>query len=207
MGKLAARLFMVLLAVLCFSCATSYHIGIYTYTHKHIIAETPKRIIPIWVDKNFGNADRVYIDDAVNQWNYVLNSNIVLKIVDFEFDDEENKVDVQQKQNGWLILKINSKSNLIPPHEKGYWNIAFVNSIGGNYMYLVRDRLSNAAITGVAMHEMGHLLGAKHDNEGLMFRHYSLGEYQCADYDAVKEVADYQHIPIENLNYCINPKS
>jgi hypothetical protein len=207
MGKLVALLFLVLLAVLCIDCATSYNVGVYTYTHKHIIEESPKRIIPIWIDKNFGNADRVYIDDAINQWNYVLNGNIVLGVVDFEFDDEENKVDDQEKQNGWLILKINSKSNLVSPSEKGYWNIAFVNKIGGNYLYIIRDRLNDTQVFGTTMHEIGHLLGATHNSGGLMFKYYNRGRFQCADFDAVKEVADYQHIEMENLNYCINGKS
>lgn len=174
------------------------HLGQYKYTFKKSYATKPIREIPIWVDRDFGNSDLIAIDDAVNQWNYVLNGFIRLYIIDINFHTDPIKISKQQKLNGWIVFKTNHK------HNGAKTAIGFADKINGNYIYLVRERLANEDIFGVMLHEIAHLLGAKHNLHGLMYKEYSRARFQCIDFDAMEEVADAQHLSIKDLNFCIN---
>jgi hypothetical protein len=52
------------------------------------------------------------------------------------------------------------------------------------------------------MHEFGHVLGAGHDQVGLMAPVYSAAASRCIDRDAVSMVANAQHLPMRQLNWC-----
>src|SRR5271166_5368407 len=80
------------------------------YTN-NVATAYPYKTINIWVDKDFGEADRVSIDDAIMQWNYALNGSIVLKVNSYEFEMTNNDVlnEVKVKGNGWLFLKIDHR--------------------------------------------------------------------------------------------------
>lgn len=188
-------------------CATlsQPRMGRYYYTQRALNQSQPVRVIPIWIDKDFGEADKVAIDDAVQAWNYAMNGYVRLKVVDTAFDMEVDKIVSQVKQNGWLFMKIKSDNKMIPDQkEKGFWTIGFVERIGGNHMYLVRDRLANEDVFGVTLHEIGHLMGSGHTGERLMYPHYTRARFQCIDYVTIKTVAGYFNLPLENLNYCMD---
>lgn len=200
-----AVLILALLGGLVAGCATMMSqpmLGRYSYSQKELYQGQPVRVIPIWIDKDFGEADRVAIDDALQAWNYAMNGYIRLKVVDTSFDMEVDKIVQQVNQNGWLIMKIKSDNHLVPTSEKGYWTIGFTEKIGGNHLYLVRDRLANEDVFGVTLHEIGHLMGSGHVGERLMYPHYSRARFQCIDYVTIAKVADYQNLPVGALNYC-----
>lgn len=199
-----AVLVLALLAGLVSGCASLGQpiLGRYTYSQKELYQGPAVRVIPIWIDKDFGEADRVAIDDAIRAWNYAMNGYIRLKVVDTNFDMEIDKIVSQVNQNGWLIMKIKSDNHLVPTSDKGYWTIGFTERIGGNHLYLVRDRLANEDVFGVTLHEIGHLMGSGHTGERLMFPHYSRARFQCIDWDTVRTVAKYNDLPVEALNYC-----
>lgn len=178
--------------------------GQYAYVQRPVYVGAPQKVIPIWIDKNFGQADRLAIDDAINKWNFALNGYIKLSIVDTEFDMEVPKIVKQVNSGGWLFLRINSDSYLVPNNEKGFWTIGFVEQVGGHHMYLVRDRLLNEAVMGVTMHEIGHLLGAGHVGQRLMYPHFGVARFQCVDYDTMWAVASYQGLDPDRLNYCVD---
>lgn len=180
-------------------------LGEYRYTRRGLYEGQPIRRIPIWVDRNFGEADRVAIDDAVRSWNYALNGYIKLDIVDFNFDMEIDKIVRQVDAGGWLFLKIDSHNAAVPEHsDPGYHTIGFTERLGGHHLYLVRDRLENEQIFGVTMHEIGHLLGAGHVGEKLMYPHYNIARFQCIDWETIQKVASYQILSPEGLNYCFD---
>jgi hypothetical protein len=163
------------------------------------------REIPIWIDKNFGEADKVEIDKAVDSWNYAMNGYVKLKVVDTQFDMEIDKIVTQVNAGGWLFLKIDSKSKLVPAQsEKGFWTIGFCEQIGGHHMYLVRDRLTNDDVYGVTLHEIGHLMGSGHTGQRLMYPHYSRARFQCIDYDTMVKVSSFFDLELDNLNYCVD---
>ncbi len=166
----------------------------------------PLKTYKIWVDKNFGYADRLAIDDAIKQWNYALNGHVVLAVETFEYDMGMDVLREVVEGRGWVFLRIDSTAKYIPDSQNGqkkYYTLAWVNKIGGSQMWVVRDRLKNEWVEGVIMHEIGHMLGADHDQVYLMQPIYNWEDYRCVDYAALKRVAEYQHIPMSNLNYCV----
>lgn len=196
-----------LIACLIAGCASALGppvLNRFTYVGTEAYHGDPVRVIPIWIDKDFGEADKVAIDDAINAWNFALNGYIKLKVVDTHFDMEIPKIVQQVRENGWLFMKIKSDNKLVPTSEKGYWTIGFVERVGGNHLYLVRDRLQNQDVFGVTLHEIGHLMGSGHVGERLMYPHYSQARFRCIDYTTIKTVAGYQKLPVEGLNYCVD---
>ena len=196
-----ATFIMLLACVVSLDCGpapqTSFH-----YINSPAIAY-PYKTINIWVDKNFGEADRISIDDAITQWNYALNGSIKLRVISYDFDMEPSILnDVVVKGEGWLFLKIDHRSNLYHDAPDGHV-LAFVNDIGGNRIYFIRDRMINEYMRGVAMHEIGHLLGARHDKVYLMQPYYKFEYYRCIDQETVHMVAEYEHLSESHLNYCV----
>ena len=167
----------------------------------------PLKTINVWIDKDFGEGDKIAIDNAIAQWNYALNGYLKINVVSTSFDMEPEIIRTVLNGGGWLLLKIQEPNPMIDdgPTENGkpkYWTLAWANAVGGNRVYFIRNRLKNEWMTGVALHELGHLLGAEHDQVYLMQPHYNWEDYRCVDYEALKRVAEYQHLPLNRLNYC-----
>ena len=179
-------------------------LGRYVYTQTPSEAVAPIRVIPIWIDKNFGAADRISIDDAVRAWNYSMNGYVVLRVVDWDFDMEVNKIVRSVSQNGWLFMKIGSDNPLVPSNDKGYKTIGFCERVGGHHLYLVRDRLQNEDVFGVTLHEIGHLMGSEHTGERLMYPHYTRARFQCIDWATAESVAEAWDLDASKLNYCVD---
>lgn len=178
--------------------------GGYSYTRVEPYKGKPWRYIPIWVDKNFGEGDRLSIEDAVSNWNYALNGYLKLEIVDFNFDMETDKIIRRVKSGGWLILKIDHTNAMVPAESVGKsWLVGFTERIGGHHLYLVRDRLKNETVVGVTMHEIGHMLGSRHVGEGLMHPQVSMKRFRCIDFDTMVSVAKYRGLLPAQLNYCV----
>ena len=55
----------------------------------------------------------------------------------------------------------------------------------GGFVYVISDRIGQRDLTGVVMHEFGHVLGAGHDGAGLMAPVYNAAMGRCIDQDAV----------------------
>lgn len=180
-------------------------LGHYTYLQAPPYLGPVQRDIPIWISSDIGEADQVEIARAVEQWNFVLNGHLHLHIVDYHFNMEISRIVESVRKGGWLLMPLESDSPLIPvPKKPGLWTLAFVERIGGNHLYLVRSRLGNEDVFGVTMHEMGHLLGAHHVGNKLMYDTFSRYRYQCVDYDTMVAVAKFQGIPPGDLHYCVD---
>ena len=194
-------LMIVCLLVGCGHVAMPFH-----YIQAGGYAAIPLRVVHIWIDKEFGAADQVALDDAIRQWNYALNGYVKLVVVSTTFDMEPEVIQRANLEGGWIIMKVHSGNSIIPDQsDKGqvkYYTLAWVNEIGGHHMWMVRDRLRNEWMTGVALHEMGHMLGALHDDVYLMQPHFNWEDYRCVDQWTLKQVSTYQHIPMGSLNYC-----
>jgi hypothetical protein len=203
-------LFLVWLVVfLIVSCAPLWQeaqLGRYVYTQNpNDPAIKPLRVIPIWIDGSFGQADRIEIDNAINAWNYAMNGYVVLQPVDWEFNKEIPKVVASVRDNGWLFMKIDSASKMVPEASaEGYKTTGFTESVSGNHLYIIRDRLQNEDVFGVVLHEIGHLMGSNHVGDRLMSPHYSRVRFQCIDLATVTAVAEAWKIPVSHLNYCVD---
>lgn len=166
------------------------------------------KTIPIYIDKNFGAADLVSLDDSINAWNYALNGYIKLEVASTKFDMEPEIIRQCLAGGCWMIMRIDSSNPMVDDGasvngQPVALTLAWVNDIGGNRMFIIRDRMRNEWVMGVSLHEMGHLLGAEHDNVYLMSAHYNWEDQRCVDYQAMKAVAEYQHLPVSRLNYCV----
>lgn len=174
------------------------------YVHEGMSAGTPLKVIPIWIDRNFGEADKVAIDDAIMQWNFALNGFIKLEVRSESFDMDSTTVQQVMDGRGWMILKIDSYSSFVHDDPLNrVFVLAFANRVGGNRIFVVRDRIENNWMTGVALHEIGHLLGAVHTQEDLMQPHFNWESYRCIDKTTIQKVAEAQHLPARDLNYCV----
>lgn len=200
-GRILAVMFLVMVGLSCAARGPQpFH-----YTHTMGSVHNPVRVIPIWVDGTFGDMDKLAIDDSVNQWNYALNGYVRLEVKTYTFNMGQGDILDALRDGGWLILKITSAHpkvlELDGPASRR--TLAWADSIGGYRIFVIRDRVPNDWMAGVMLHEMGHLLGAIHDNVYLMQPMFNWAEYRCVDYQALKLVAEYQHLDVENLNYCV----
>lgn len=196
---------LITLAIMLSGCLLGPELGQFTYVDHTALRGKTVREIPIWVDKNFAEVDRVSIANAVATWNHALNGYVHLSIVDREFDMEVSKIIDQVHAGGWLFLKIKSGSPIIPVAKSGYRVLGFTEIVGGQHLWLVIDRLANEDVFGITLHEIGHLLGANHTSgEHLMFPYYTRARYQCIDKESLSKVAAYYKLPLSNLNYCLD---
>lgn len=195
----------LLLCIFSWSCLPA-HTYAFAYVNSAHHQEEKGRTQKIYLDKEFGNADVVAIQDALTQWQYALNGYITFETL--TVDLVHGSMDpLRQSEAGqaWLIMKIDSQNPLVVFHDKPQQPaLAFCEAIGGHHMYLVRNRLDNDSVKGVVMHEIGHLLGAEHRREdGLMDPIHHDYDSQCIDRGTLEQVAAYQHLPFVNMNYCI----
>lgn len=198
------KLWMRLLALcgLVFGMSCAHGPMPFHYVHSAPMSQPALKVIPIWIDSGFGEADRIEIDDAIRQWNYALNGYVHLEVVSWNFNMEPSIIQKVMHGGGWLILKIDSHSTFV--HDApNHFTLAFADSVGGNRVYFIRDRIQNEWMTGLAMHELGHLLGAQHNGQDLMQANYNWETFRCIDQATVTQVADYLHLPASRLNYCV----
>jgi hypothetical protein len=182
------KLLYLLLALWILGCS---HIREYGYTRVSGIPIREERVI--YVDKGFGRGDRIEINRAIEQWNYVLNGFLYLRVESWEYEMEPVE--------GYLFLKIDHTVSFIPVASTGE-TLAFVDTIGGRLLYLVRDRLGNEDVYPIMLHEIGHLLGAKHGQK-LMLPIYDRAEYQCIDGETVSAVAQHNGYDFSKMNHCL----
>jgi len=197
---LFAAIIVIITSIFLISCISVITFSGYKYT------DNPKQVtiktIPIVVDKNFSDNDKASIKAAIVAWNYSLNGYINLVVESWQFDMEPNVIEYILSRKGYMVMKIDSKNSIVTTTAGLEDALAFCNDIGGNYMYFIRDRLREADIKYIALHEFAHLLGAPHVGNNLMYPNYSKYTYQCIDYDTLSAVASYQNLPVGRLNYC-----
>jgi Zn-dependent protease with chaperone function len=193
--------FFFLLLTGCAGLFHNGHLGNYTFTHKEAVGHP--EIIPVYLDKNFGESDKIQIADALNQWNYVLNGNASFKLVDDCYD--MNNYLANRNQPGLFIIKITSHFPHIPIprdcHLTDCKTLAFALP-GGNYIFVVREYLENDDLFFIILHEVGHVLGSHHTSDGLMSARFNKEAQQCVDQTALPEIAAFHHWKIDTLNYC-----
>lgn len=201
-----------LLLFLMGSCAS--HLGMYHYTRLPSAVDSSQTLIyPVYIDKDYGEADQIEIANALDQWNYVLNGHAKFVIVSTTFDMDPSVLHDVISGRAFAILKITSHNPMVVTadhvvtdneHLTRSYSLGFTPDVGVHTVYLVRDRIpSNEMVRGLMMHELGHALGAVHHPGGLMNPRYDAEMFQCVDYDTAVDVAKYNNWKVDTLNYCI----
>lgn len=191
-------IFLFLLVILFIStdCAGVLH---YQYTRKPVNTGICVAI-PVYIDKTFGNQDRLLIDDAINSWNYALNGYIKLEVQTPYFDMDPNII-----HGGIVISKVNSSNSFVPLSPDEGIVLGWTDHVSGHYIYLIEDRLqeSDYIFRETVRHELGHSLGSGHIKDHPSLMNPSISPYaQCIDYYSMQQVATHYGIEISRLNYC-----
>ncbi len=166
-------------------------------------AGTPIKVIPVYIDPSFTKNDKASITRAINTWNTALNGYIILKIESTNCQFTKSLIDRAKNGEIYLISEIFSSAPMIVKRDSGdNATLGLANKIGGNWFYIVRDRLTESDIYYIALHELGHLLGSDHTKHFLMQPYYNKSQYECIDDITIEAVADYWRLPLNKLNYC-----
>lgn len=182
--------------------------GLYVYQNNERHSNFPIKHLNLVVDQDFSAGDKKSIGEAVGQWNYALNGKIKLEVQRLDFDFEVNQLLAAARDKSIIVIKVSKEDDVVKGCDKfttvpgKTFCLGFVEEIGGKYLYVVRDRIQDEDVLKVVLHELGHILGSDHTGSGLMNKSYSRIEYQCIDLETIKNVAKYNQLNVEDLNYC-----
>ncbi len=171
------------------------------YTDRPARAATG-RILNFYVDHDFDSRERDRIVSALRQWNHVLNGMIRLEAKLLPQDVSVADLQRLKRSGGWLVLRVDSRHRIAHSGEGKDALAVTVGGSGGGVVYVISDRLGGRDLSGVMMHEFGHVLGAGHGQHGLMAPVYSLDGARCIDYAAAGLVAQAQRLPLAGMNWC-----
>ena len=188
-----------LLISVCFLLTGCYH-NFYQYT-RLTPAVVSWRIIPVYIDQNFSQQEKIEVANAVMQWNYVLNNYIQLRIISFDTKFDEDKEDQVRKEKGFMIEKVSWKQ-ACDLDECNDDILAFAR-LRGDTIYVINRRAEGEKLKGVILHEMGHLMNCVHVKDTLMDPHYNQTDFQCVDKTTEIQAARYLGLDSNRLNYCI----
>ena len=176
----------------------------YTYTDKPMRASTG-RSVALYIDADFGADERRSILSAAKHWNYALNGFLQFKPMALPDDPSPKMLAQIRRSSGWIVARVDSRH---PVANRGEGRHALAVTVGNSFsgfVYVISDRLGSRDMTGVVMHEFGHVLGAGHDGGGLMAPVYNPYAGHCIDRDAITLVATAQRLPVNQLNWCLGP--
>jgi hypothetical protein len=208
MRWLAGIFFLLIMSLmLCgIGCGPRY----WTYRQGKLPEHLVVQEIPIWMDNSLLMSQREGIIEAAGEWNKVFNGQIILQM-----QPVLNRVEVLKKLDevdrtgtGWVIISSTEEMLIAEGYiDEGDGVLAYVYRLGGNLMVIVRDRIGARDFKLIVMHEIGHLLGANHVNAmSLMAPHYGRDQINCIDKVTVAQVARFNRLKFETLNYCLTPE-
>lgn len=149
----------------------------------------------VWVDKEFERWEISGIRAAISEWNMALNGWKILEIEREDFDMD--RLEEIKGKGGYIIMK-KSGEDIGEKLMMGY-----VNRIGGDEIYIKTRNVERVGgdIYTVMMHELGHIMGARHrEGGGLMTGEYNKVRYRCIDKWTIEEIGGKWK---ERMNYCI----
>lgn len=157
--------------------------------------------VPVYTDIMFSDKEVMIIGMGIDRWNRVLNGYMEMEIVGV-FDMEIEILKRADEGECYLIMRLGKDSELIE-NEPGRMTLGFANRIGGSYLYVIPELMVDGDMEGVILHEVGHILGARHTGSGLMVGNYTSGTTQCVDELAVRQVGEYWGYDWTKMNYCV----
>lgn len=198
-----------LLFLACFSCSSEL------YQYRSVSPEkyhTHYKDIQLYVDKDMNMNGRKQLEAAVNEFNYVLNGSMRFDVATWTLDPNSDagkaiEENVQTTHQGIVVLWLNHDDPALASSDIGEGTLAFVNGIGNaNLLVVIADRIGSRNLRVILLHELGHAIGAMHVNgPSLMNPYYGPDQLPCVDATTATQIAGYQHIPLDTINYCSSP--
>ena len=149
-----------------------------------------KKIIAIHIDPRFHPEDQKIIRQYLSEFEYVVSNYYKFLIVDTI--EGSNKHIVYDSS----ITRRDDNENII--------NLGNA-TIGGQRItlspYAVYYYDNGVKLGVVLLHELGHSFGCEHQDMSLMAASYNF-EYTCVDKNTAIQIANYNGLDIDKLNYC-----
>lgn len=174
----------------------------FTYTTHVSYQVSPARYIPIAIDNAFTHEEVGKLKEAIEEWNRSLNGQMVLSVYTTDFNMQDNILYYITNARGILMLKVSRYGSVMFNLENE--NVAITSGIGmdAREIYFLREKTHIETIKSVALHELGHALGATHRSFGLMKHENDPAAHSCIDWETVKQVAEYNHLNPNTMNWC-----
>ena len=181
-----------------------------SYTGFAVAERQRSERIPVRIDTAFSAQERATIENAVAEWNHVLNGHVRLEIAEAFNAGPTPTPYVVKDPKTWFVGRVNgSGAGFDSGHgiRKGAFSRALAQTHelanGGQLVPVFSDRVGSRDLNGIMLHEMGHALGLDHDAKGLlMHAHYASHKQQCIDRSAVHALAIQRRLPFDDLNWC-----
>lgn len=204
-ATLLASGFALLAAALLLSAlpASAATMGGWRYTD-HAAPAAAGRPVALFVDRDFDDYERGRIVSAIRQWNYVLNGFVRFHARTLPSNPSRELLAQIKRSGGWILARVDSRHPIARQGE-GAHALAVTAGGQGGFVYVISDRIGQRDLTGVLMHEFGHVLGVGHGGSGLMAPVYSSAMGRCIDRQAVAMVASARRLPLDRLNWCVGP--
>lgn len=190
---------LICVLALCLCCVRAPD-HIYVYGSR---SEKPTREIDVLVDVNFSSKEKASIQAAIELWDNAFNGHVVMTVTSTQFDMDMAELDKALSLDSFLILRVDSSHPYVSSDPSNGRTLGWANGIGGNYIFLVHDRIPEKAIKSISAHELGHLLGAGHGGTFMMQAYYdSSVDYDCVDAWTARQVQLAQHLSEFSITYC-----
>lgn len=189
------RYLTILAALISFGCAGPQ----ITYHLDHKYSQTHKREVPVVIDKNFPLEERHQLEGAIVDWNVALNGQMVLNLISSDFDMEEKTISYIYHDDGVMLFSVPKVGSVTYSLDD---NVIAITDRPSHVIYFIKEKATIERIRNVALHELGHFLGAKHTKVGLMQPEYNKLSYSCIDYSTISQVAQFNYLNVDSMNWC-----
>lgn len=179
------------------------------YSNNHlIISESSIKHVPVYIDARFSGNDRLNVGYALETWNYAFNGQVVL---DIHYNTEQWTIkqfdDIHMNQGIAIIYLSENEGDNIPTLSNDPFQaqkvLAWVNELGGNKVYVLRNRIKEKNLFYITLHELGHIFGVQHSDENnLMQPNYYINTQACVDKSTATAAALYLGINPKYMNWC-----
>jgi hypothetical protein len=173
---------------------------------KNVATPGKAEIIGLRIDQDFTADEHQKILNAVVVWNYVLNSYIRFEVDRTPFGTPETAAhEATEKDSDWIIASNDAARAKLGARTRELAETMTLPT-GGGMVIVSTHLLKEVSLENVMLHELGHVLGLKHDPcSRLMSTEYVLDKQGCVDKVTVETLAKLKNIAVNELNWCVLP--